>query len=70
MIHHFNADHRYEYTIENVAQVVHVYENAEHECMEIDLTFVVAKEGRLKFTPIILGTRSYKITLTFMIEWL
>lgn len=68
MIHHFNADHRYEYTIENVAQVVHVYENTEHECMEIDLTFVVAKEGRLKFTPIILGTRSYKITLTFILE--
>ena len=68
MIHHFNADHTQEYTILNAAHVVHVYENTGHECMEIDLTFAVAKDRRLEFTPIILGTGSYKITLTFILE--
>lgn len=68
MIHHFNADHRQEYTIVNAAQIVHLYENTEHECMEIDLTFTVSKDRRLEFTPIIMGTSSYKITLTLILE--
>lgn len=68
MIHRFDACHTQEYTILNAAHLVHVYEGNGAECLEIDLTFVVAKDGILHFTPIIMGASSYNITLTFVLE--
>ena len=68
MIHRFDTSHTQEYTIHDAAHLVHVYESTADECLQIDLTFVVAKDGILHFTPIIMGASSYNITLTFILE--
>jgi Fe-S cluster assembly scaffold protein SufB len=68
MMQRLNKNYTHEYTILNAEHIVHVYESMAHECLEIDLTFAITKEGLLYFTPIIIGNGSYKITLTFLLE--
>lgn len=68
MIHYFNADHAQEYTIINTMHLTHVYCNTDAQIATINLTFHVSKNSTLYFTPIIMGSSSHKITLTFMLE--
>lgn len=63
-----DKNYTYKFPILNATHLVHVYESRINECLEIDLTFAIAKEGMLHFTPIIIGDGSYKITLTFLLE--
>lgn len=58
----------HEYQINDSTRLVQVYQSAQDECLEIDLSFTVLKDANLEFTPIILGFGSYKITLTFFLE--
>ena len=60
----------HEYQINDSTGLVQVYQSTqgEIECLEIDLSFTVLKNSNLKFTPILLGTGSYKITFTFFLE--
>lgn len=68
MIPTITTSQKQEYTILKETNLVQLYQSAPDECLEIDLSFEIAKEGLLYFTPIIMGSGSYKITLTFILE--
>lgn len=68
MINHIKENYTYKYFIADAMNLVHVYQSAQGESLEIDLSFTVAKNEMLNFTPVIMGSGSYKITLTFILE--
>lgn len=68
MINHIEKNYAHEYSIIRETDLVHVYESKKDECLEIDLSFAIAKNEMLNFTPVIMGSGSYKITLTFILE--
>lgn len=68
MIHQFDSSHTQEFMISDIIHVAHLYTNKDAQCMDIDLSFTIAKDGILYFTPIIMGTGHCTITLTFILE--
>lgn len=68
MIEHIHGDFTQKYTVLDTMQLVQVYDSNRNECFEIDLSFVLEKNSALHFTPIIMGSSSYKITITVILE--